>query len=57
MTKLKLEPLPKPFETNLAKAFNKKESDFYIELYQSKDTIHSIQIGKIFINPERAKIT
>ena len=40
-TKPKPEPLAKGSETDLAKAFNKKEHDVYIEVYEPKDTIHS----------------
>ena len=51
-TKPKPEPLTKPSETDLAKAFNKKEQDVYIEVYEPKDTIHSNQTGKFLVQSQ-----
>ena len=48
-TKPKPKLLPKGSEPDLAKAFNKKEHDVYIEVYEPKDTIHSNQTGKFLV--------
>ena len=45
--------MPKPSKTDFAKAFNKKERDVYIDVYEPKDTIHNDQMEK-FLKQSKA---
>ena len=46
MQSTKPAPLPEPNEADLKKAFNKKERDVYIKVWDVKDTVYSDQPGK-----------
>ena len=42
-------PLSEPSDADLKKAFNKKERDVYIHIWDEKDTVHSDQTYKFLI--------
>ena len=49
----KPEPLPEPKEADLKRAFNKKERDVYIHIWDEKGTVYSDQPGKFPVRSTR----
>ena len=46
-------PLSEPSDADLKKAFNKKERDVYVHIWDSKDTVYSDQPGKFPVRSTR----